>query len=81
MFVAGVRSPMSYRVLLSRLKTVTSEALAASASDARAFSVLSDAMSWAARGPRESFAVVLVEEGRGRPVAIRSAEDAARSVV
>jgi hypothetical protein len=81
MFGAGVEWPMSYRVILSRLKTVTSEALAAATSEARAFSVLSDAMSWAARGPRESFAVVLVEEGRGRPVTIRSAEDAARSVV
>lgn len=76
-----VHSPMSYRVLSTRLKNVTSEALAAAASEGRAFSAFREALSWAARGGRDEFAVVMVEEGKGRPVVIRTPEDAARSVV
>lgn len=72
---------MSYRVLSTRLKNVTSEAFAAAASESRAFSALCEAMAWAASGRRANFAVVVVEEGHGRPVSVHSPEDAARSVV
>lgn len=69
---------MSYRVLSARSKNVTPETFAAS--ESRAFSALGEAMAWAAAG-RANFSVVVVEEGRGRPVSVRSPEDAARSVV
>ncbi len=72
---------MSYTVLSTRLKTVTSEAFSAAASERRAFSALCEALAWAATGRRANFAVVVVEEGRGRPVSVLSPEDAARSVV
>jgi hypothetical protein len=72
---------MSYRVHSTRLKNVTSEAFAAAASDSRVFSALTEALAWAALPRRANFAVVVVEEGRGRPLSLRSAEDAARSVV
>ncbi len=72
---------MSYRVLSTDLKNVASEAFAADASESRAFSVLAEALAWATLSRRGNFAVVVVEEGRGRPLALRSAEDAARSVV
>lgn len=72
---------MSYRVLSTRLKNVTSEAFAAAASESRAFSALREALRWAANGRSANFAVVVVEEGRGKPVSIRTPEDAARSVV
>jgi hypothetical protein len=71
---------MSYRVLSTRLKNVTSEAFSAAASDSRAFSALREALSWAASG-RANFAVVVVEEGQGRPITLLSPEEAARSVV
>jgi hypothetical protein len=72
---------MSYRVLYTQLKTVTSEAFAAAASESRAFSALTEAMDWASRPQRGNFAVVVVEESHGRPVSVRTAEEAARIVV
>jgi len=72
---------MSYRVLSSRLQNVTSEAFSAAASESRAFSAFCEALAWAASGRRANFAVVVVEEGKGRAVTVRSPEDAARSVV
>lgn len=72
---------MSYRVYSTLLKGVASEAFAAAASESRVFSALTEAMAWAALPRRANFAVVVVEEGQGRPLALRSAEDAARSVV
>jgi hypothetical protein len=72
---------MSYRVLSTELKTVTSEAFAAAASESRAFSALCEALAWAARPQRGNFAVVVVEESSGRPLSLRSPEEAARSVV
>ena len=73
---------MSYRVLSTRMKNVTSEAFSAAASESRAFSALCEALAWAATGHRANFAVVVVEEGRGsRPALVRSPEEAARSVV
>ncbi len=72
---------MSYRVLSTRLKNVTSEAFSAAANESRGFSALCEALAWAANGRRTNFAVVMVEEGKGRPVRVRSPEDAARSVV
>jgi hypothetical protein len=72
---------MSYRVLTTRLKNVTSEAFSAAKSESRAFSALCEALSFAATGRRTNFAVVVVEEGKGRPVNVRSPEDGARSVV
>lgn len=77
----GVICPMSYRVLSTQLKNLTSEAFTAEASESRVFSAFCEALSWAGGGRAKNFAVVLVEEGRGKPVTIRSAEDAARSVV
>lgn len=72
---------MSYRVLSTRLKNVTSEAFSAAANESRGFSALCEALAWAANGRRTNFAVIMVEEGKGRPVRVRSPEDAARSVV
>jgi hypothetical protein len=72
---------MSYRVLSTTLKNVTSEAFSVAASESRAFSALCEALSWAATGRHTNFAVVVVEEGKGREVSVRSPEDAARSVV
>jgi len=72
---------MSYRVLSTQLKNLTSEAFSAEASESRVFSAFCEALSWAGGGPSKNFVVVLVEEGRGKPVTIRSAEDAARTVV
>jgi hypothetical protein len=72
---------MSYRVLSTSLKTVTSEAFAAAASESRVFSALTEALAWATRGSRGNFAVVVVEESHGRPLSLRSPEEAARSVV
>lgn len=78
---SGVTSPMSYRVLTTKLKNLTSEAFSAEGSESRVFSAFCEALSWAGGGRAKNFAVVLVEEGRGKPLTIRSAEDAARSVV
>lgn len=72
---------MSYRVLSTDLKTVTSEAFAAAASESRVFSALTEALAWAARGRHGNFAVVVVEESYGRPLSLRSPEEAARSVI
>jgi hypothetical protein len=72
---------MSYRVLSTRLKNVTSEAFSAAASESRGFSALCEALAWATAARPANFAVVVVEEGKGRPVSVRSPEDAARSVV
>jgi hypothetical protein len=72
---------MSYRVLSTNLKTVTSEAFSAAASESRVFSALTEALSWAARSQSGNFAVVVVEESQRRPVSALSAEEAARSVV
>jgi hypothetical protein len=71
---------MSYRVLSTSLKTVTSEAFSAAASESRVFSALTEAISWT-RSQSGNFAVVVVEESQGRPVSVLSAEEAARSVV
>jgi hypothetical protein len=72
---------MSYRVLSTNLKTVTSEAFAAAASESRDFSALAEALAWAARGRSGNFAVVVVDESHDRPLSVRSPEEAARSVV
>lgn len=72
---------MSYRVLSTSLKTVTSEAFSAGASESRVFSAQAEAPAWASRPQHGNFAVVVVEESRGRAVPLRSAEEAARIVV
>ncbi len=72
--------PMTYRVLSTDLKTVTSEAFTAAASESRVFSALCEALSWAARPQGGNFSVVVVEELQGRPLSLRSPEEAARSV-
>jgi hypothetical protein len=74
---------MSYRVLSTGLKTVTSEAFTASASESKLFTALCEALSWAARPRGGNFAVVVVEEPQDRPLSLslRSMEEAARSVV
>ena len=82
MLVTRVRFAMSYRVLSTRLKNVTSEAFSAASSESRAFSALCEALAWAGTGHRANFAVVVVDEGKGsRPALVRTPEDAARSVV
>lgn len=72
---------MSYRVLSTELKTVTSEAFAAAASESRVFSAFAEALAWAALPRHGNFAVVVVEESHGRQVHLRSPEEAARIVV
>ena len=76
-----VKVAMSYRVLSTRLKNVSSGAFSAAKSESRPFSALCEALAFAASGRRANFAVVVVEEGKGRQVTVRSPEEAARSVV
>jgi hypothetical protein len=72
---------MSYRVLSTELETVAAEAFSAAAGEGRVFSALAEALSWAARPQCGNFAVVVVEESQGRPLQVRSVEDAERSVI
>ncbi len=72
---------MSYRVLSTRMKSVTSEAPATLSGESRAFSALTEAMAWASQSRRGDCAVVLVEELNDRSVTVRSPEEAARIVV
>jgi hypothetical protein len=72
---------MSYRVHSALLKNVTAEAFASAGGESRVFSAFTEALAWAALPRRANFSVVVVEEGRGRPLVLRSPEDAARSVI